>query len=127
MSDFKNLKVWKGSHELAITVVKTATRMRGTTAGIIRGQWVRAAISVPTNIAEGSGKQSDRDFIRFLRIARGSATETEYHSILARDLGLISEVDFQMINLRTAAVGKMLSGLIKALEARSPQSLASSV
>ena len=72
MTDFKTLKVWEKSHELAIYTVRTAVKLKGPCASLIRNQWLRATTSVPMNIAEGSGKQSDREFVRFLRIARGS-------------------------------------------------------
>ena len=116
MSDFKTLKVWRESHQLAIATVKITARMRGSVGSLIRNQWMRAATSVPTNIAEGSAKQSDRDFIRFLRIARGSLTESEYHLILATDLGLIASQTAIPMNDRIQAVGKMLSGLIPSME-----------
>jgi four helix bundle protein len=116
MSDFKNLKVWKKAHELAIHNFRLAGGMSGPGAGVLRNQWVRAAISVPTNIAEGTGKQSDPEFIRFLRIALGSLTESEYHLILARDLDLIGATDFEIANDKTQSVGKMLASLIKAIK-----------
>ena len=116
MSDFKKLKVWSKAHELAIEAVRAATKMRGPCAGLLRNQWLRATISVPMNIAEGSAKQSDREFIRYLRIARGSANECEYHVILARDLGLLNQEQFEDLNARTQAVSRMLAGLIRRLD-----------
>ena len=118
MSDFKALKVWGKAHELTIEIFRLATHMRGTGSAIIRAQWLRSITSVPTNIAEGSGKQSDAEFIRFLRIALGSLTESEYLLILSRDLGLISSKDFEAANDKTQSVGKMLTSLIKAITQR---------
>lgn len=115
MSDFKKLKVWGKAHELTLGTVKAATRMRGPCAALLRNQWLRAALSIPMNIAEGSAKQSDREFVRFLRIARGSANESEYHVILARDLGLLNQQDFEDLNARIEVVSKMLAGLIRKL------------
>ena len=103
------------AHELALETVRAAQKMRGPCAALLRNQWLRATISVPMNIAEGSAKQSDREFIRFLRIARGSANESEYHAILARDLGLLNEEQFEELNIKTQAVSKMLAGLIRRL------------
>jgi four helix bundle protein len=116
MSDFKTLKVWAKGHELALLNFRLATKMSGPGAALIRNQWLRATISVPTNIAEGSGKQSDAEFVRFLRIALGSIRECEYHLILARDLGLISPSAFTASNDKTQSVGKMLTALIKSLK-----------
>jgi four helix bundle protein len=121
MSDFKTLKVWEKAHGLALLNFRLATRMSGPGAALIRNQWLRSTISVPTNIAEGSGKQSDREFIRFLRIALGSLTESEYHLILARDLGLVSPAAFSASNDHTQTVGKMTTALIKALNKRIPK------
>jgi len=115
MSDFKTLKVWGKAHELTIHTFRLATQMRGAGSAIIRAQWLRAITSVPTNIAEGSGKQSDAEFIRFLRIALGSLTESEYLLILSRDLGFVSLKDFQAANDKTQSVGKMLTSLIRAI------------
>ena len=115
MSDFKKLKVWEKAHALTLLNFKLAAKMSGPGAATIRTQWLRATMSVPTNIAEGSGKQSDREFVRFLRIGLGSLTECEYHLILARDLGLISVASFSASNDQNQAVGRMISALIKAL------------
>jgi len=115
MTDFKKLKVWQKSHTLTIATFKVAGAMRGPGATIVRNQWLRAAISVPTNIAEGSAKQSDPDYVRFLRIAFGSLTECEYHALLARDVGLISVSQFNNLNTELQIIGRMLLALIKAL------------
>ena len=115
MSDFKTLKVWGKAHELTLHTFRLASRMHGPGSAIIRNQWLRSAMSVPTNIAEGSGKQSDPEFSRFLRIALGSLTESEYHLILSRDLGMISAKDFEITNDKTQAIGKMLTALIKSI------------
>jgi four helix bundle protein len=116
MSDFKNLKVWRAAHELTLLIFPVAGRMRGHGSALIRNQWLRATISVPTNIAEGSAKQSDAEFVRFLRIALGSVTECEYHLILAHDLHLIGGVDHTLLNGKTQVVGKMITALIKSLK-----------
>jgi four helix bundle protein len=120
MSDFKNLRVWRTSHELTLSVFPVAGRMRGAGSALIRNQWLRATMSVPTNIAEGSAKQSDPEYVRFLRIALGSVTECEYHVILAHDLHLISRSDYTQLNEKTQIVGKMIAGLIKSLKKDRP-------
>lgn len=75
----------------------------------------RAAVSVPSNIAEGKGRYSDRDFVRFLLVARGSLLELETQLIIAQELGYLSEGDADGL-LRTAeTVGRALSGLINSL------------
>jgi four helix bundle protein len=79
---------------VGVATILATEGMRGVTGSIIHGQIVRAVMSVPANIAEGSAKRSDRDFARFIRIALGSATETESHLMIANDLELIGNADF---------------------------------
>lgn len=74
---------------------------------------VRAAMSIPANIVEGSSQDSRREFGRFLRYAANSATELEYHLMLARDIKAISLTDFSSQIDRTVEVRKMLRGLIR--------------
>ena len=70
-------------------------------------------MSIPTNIVEGSGQESRREFGRFLRYAANSATELEYHLIIARDIRAIGLNDFAALVSQTVEVRKMLRGLIK--------------
>jgi four helix bundle protein len=74
-------------------------------------------MSIPTNIVEGSGQESRREFRRFLRYAANSATELEYHLMVARDTRVISLNDFSALVSRTIEVRKMLSGLLKRVSA----------
>jgi four helix bundle protein len=68
-------------------------------------------MSIPTNIVEGAGQESGKEFGRFLRIALNSASELDYHLIVARDLRLIGAGDFESLSSRTVEVRKMLHGL----------------
>ncbi len=74
-------------------------------------------MSIPTNIVEGSGQESRREFGRFLRYAANSATELEYHLMVARDTRVISLNDFSALVSRTIEVRKMLNGLLKRVSA----------
>jgi four helix bundle protein len=76
---------------------------------------IRAALSIPTNIVEGRGQRSDKEFCRFLRIALNSSSELEYHLVVARDINAISLSDFQSLFDQIVEVRKMLSGLIRTL------------
>lgn len=76
---------------------------------------VRAAFSIPTNIVEGRGQRSEREFARFLRIALNSGSELQYHLIVARELRLISEQDFTSLSDQTTEVRKMIHGLLSRL------------
>lgn len=113
VSDFRKLLVWRKSHELAMRVHKIAGGIRGQMNAGLRNQMVRAAMSIPTNIVEGSGQESRCEFARFLRYAVNSATELEYHLIAARDADLIKLTDFSALSDRTVEVRKMLRGLLK--------------
>jgi four helix bundle protein len=75
-------------------------------------------MSVPTNIVEGCGQQSVREFSRFLRIALNSTTELEYHLLAARDLGAVRESDSLTLTTQVIEVRKMLYGLIHHLASR---------
>src|SRR5215212_6945928 len=110
MSDFKNLRVWQEAHQLTLDTIRACEEITGNIGTLVRNQWVRSTMSIPSNIAEGSAKRSDREFARFVRIALGSATESENHLILANDLGLIELEQYNVLDKRTQNVQKMLSG-----------------
>ncbi|HET7220674.1 MAG TPA: four helix bundle protein [Vicinamibacterales bacterium] len=81
----------------------------------MQSQLVRAAVSVPANIAEGCGRAGDRDFRSFLRHSLGSACELEYHLLLARDLGFLAKEAYESLHPQVVEVKRMLTGLIRRL------------
>ena len=85
MKDFRQLKVWEKAHHLALEVYKTTATFPKEEIYGLTSQLRRASVSIPTNIAEGCGRNTNADFARFLQIAMGSASETEYELILAHD------------------------------------------
>lgn len=111
MSDFKKLKVWRKAHALALNVHAVATRIRGSDNASLRSQLMRAGMSVPTNIVEGTGQTSGKEFGRFLSIALKSTSELEYHLTFARETRAISLSDFASLSAQTIEVRKMLHGL----------------
>ena len=115
MSDFKNLRVWQKAHALAVHAYRVATKMRRSRDLALRGQIIRAAISIPANIVEGRRQDSDKEFARFLRIALNSACELEYHLILARDLEAIPDHEAESLVRESIEVRRMLHGLINRL------------
>jgi four helix bundle protein len=120
VADFKKLHVWQKAHALSLCVHRVTTRMRGSQHASTRSQLFRSAASIPANIAEGRSHKSENEFARFLGYAVHSATELEYHLILARDTDRIAESDFVSLVSQTITVRKMLYGLLKRLA--SPES-----
>ncbi len=115
MSDFKKLKVWWKSHALALNVHRATTRMRGADTAPLRSQLMRASLSIPTNIVEGSSQHSRPQFARFIKISLNSASELEYHLMVARDVHGITRSDFESLSAQTIEVRKMLYGLLTRL------------
>lgn len=111
MSDFRKLKVWRKAHALALNVHRSLVHIRGADFASLRSQMQRAALSIPTNIVEGTGQRSGKEFGRFLSIAAKSTSELEYHLIFAHDIRLISLNDFESLSGQTIEVRKMLYGL----------------
>jgi four helix bundle protein len=115
MQDFRNLDVWHKSHRLALDAYAGSAHFVGLREFDLRRQLVRAAISVPSNIAEGCGRAGDRDLRRFCRMALGSASELEYHLLLARDLGFLPRPAYTGLATQVVEVKRMLGGFIKRL------------
>jgi four helix bundle protein len=119
VKDFRHLSAWRKAHALALEVYRATAGFPAEERFGLTSQMRRAAVSVPANVAEGCGRGSDADFGRFLQIALGSASELEYHLILARDLGFIAPAEHQTMEEAATEVKRMLSGLLKSLKARS--------
>ena len=117
MADFKNLNVWQKAHQLSLDTFHACEGIKGSPATLVRDQLLRSVMSIGSNIAEGSAKQSDREFARFVRIALGSSTESENHLLLAGNLELMDQKTFEGLNRAVEEVRKMLNGLVKRLSA----------
>ena len=116
MKDFRDLKVWERAHQLTLRVYKVSTRFpREELFGLI-SQMRRCSASIGANIAEGCGKRGNNEFQRFLQIASGSASELEYHLLLARDLHFLSESDYLEMKNELSALRKMLTSLLQKIE-----------
>jgi len=119
VKDFHELKVWQKAHELTLAVYKaTATFPREELYGLT-SQLRRSCSSIPANLAEGCGRNGDAEFARFCSIAMGSASELEYHLLLARDLKLIKPKEHDELTQRTMELKRMLTGLRQRLKAES--------
>ena len=85
MRDFRELKVWEKSHQLALEVYSATTKFPKEELYGLTSQVRRSAVSIPANISEGCGRDSPAELLRFCRIAMGSASELEYELLLAHD------------------------------------------
>lgn len=116
INSFYDLEVWKQAHQLVLQVYKLTAFFPKTEEYRITSQLIRAVVSIPTNIAEGTGRYGTNDYIRFLIISRGSVEEAKYLVLLAKDLKYVSEEDFMMLTSNLNGIGKMLNSLIKSLK-----------
>jgi four helix bundle protein len=116
MQDFKKLRVWEKSHHLVPAIYQLSGAFPKEELYGLTNQIRRAAASIPANIAEGCGRAGKADLARFFQIAMGSASELEYHLLLAHDLRFLSSVDHKRLGSQTAEVKRMLTSLIKKLK-----------
>ena len=115
MKNYKNLLVWKKAHQLTLDVYKVTTGFPKEEMFGLISQVKRSSSSIPTNIAEGCGRNSEKDFSRFLIIAFGSANELEYQIILSTDLNFLTLENSKTLLYQVEEIKKMLSSLIKKL------------
>jgi four helix bundle protein len=109
---FEDLEVWKRGCRLAVEVSRTLAKSR---EYFIRDQMQRAALSIPSNIAEGSERDSKLDYIRFLRIAKGSSAELRTQCYIAARLGILNKTDSAHFTGECREIASMLQGLIRAI------------
>jgi four helix bundle protein len=117
MKDFRKQKVWQKSHLLTLDLYKATTGFPKEELYGLTSQIRRAGYSIPANIAEGCGRDGDAELARFLQIAKGSASELQYHLLLAQDLGFLNDLEYQQLNKQTTEVKQMLTSFIKKLKA----------
>ena len=114
----KDLDVWKRSVSLVVYLYKVTKRFPPEERFGLVSQIRRASTSVPANIAEGWGRGSTKEYIQFLKIARGSLTELDTHLIVSGKLGLVDKDESARIETDISDIGKMLNRLIKSLEGK---------
>ena len=119
MKDFRKLNVWQKSHELTVEIYNVTKMFPASELYGLTSQIRRACSSIPVNIAEGCGRGGDAEFNRFTQIAMGSASELEYHLLLAKDLKYLNEDDYTKLNNEIEEIKRMLTSLIKKLRADS--------
>ena len=117
MKDFRDLQVWQKAHQLTLMVYRfTASFPRDELYGLTT-QLRRSSSSIAANLAEGCGRNGDAELSRFCSIAMGSASELDYHLLLARDLRLLNGADYSELAGQATEVKRMLAGLIQKLKA----------
>ena len=115
IKSFEDLLVWQKAHKIVLNIYKLLEKFPKEEKYRIIDQLVRAVISIPTNISEGFGRYTSKDYIHFLIISRGSLSEVKYLILLSKDLKYITENEYQELNNDLSEVGKMLNGLIYSL------------
>ena len=118
LKHYKELKVWQKSYKLCLAVYKIVTNFPIEEKYGLASQIKRAAVSIPSNIAEGYGRKTTADYIRMLYIAYGSVCELESQVMLAGDLDFIVKTDLDMLMSDIQEVERMLKAQISALERR---------
>ena len=108
MRDFHKLLIWQKSHQLVLNIYSASKSFPNEELFGLTSQIRRAATSIPTNIAEGCGRVSNKDFAHFLQIAIGSASEVEYELFLAYSLNYINDNDYQILSDEIITVRKMI-------------------
>ena len=114
--DYKKVVAWQRSHELTRAVYKQTTSFPNDERFGLTSQVRRASYSVPANISEGSGRDSNKDYLRFLFIALASLKETEYFLLLAGDLEYLPQKDYDRLSETVNGAFGALQGLIKVVK-----------
>ena len=117
MKDFRDLQVWQKAHRLVIAIYESTAGFPVEERYGLTSQLRRGATSVAANIAEGCGRGSNPDFARFLQHSMGSASELEYHLLLALDLHVLDQDTHTRLSNDTTEVKRMLAALIQRVRA----------
>ena len=118
VNSHKNLIVWQKALALAVKVHYGSTAFPRHELFGLTSQMRRAAISVPSNIAEGAARRTTRDFLSFLHVARGSLAELETQLLLAREIGYLDEPTRNQLIAELAEVGRLINAFIVGLRRR---------
>ena len=113
MKDFHDMQVWKKAHDLTIKIYHaTASFPKDELFGLV-SQLRRAAVSIPSNIAEGCGRGGSTELKRYLEIAAGSSSEVEYQILLAHDLKYIDDECYASLNSQIIEIKRMIATYIR--------------
>ena len=112
MKDFRKMQVWHKGHKLALEIYTLTAKFPKEELYGLSSQIRRAAVSIPTNIAEGCGRGSTKELKQFLRISMGSASEVEYQILLSYELRYMDRKTYDNLNYDIQEIKKMLSSYI---------------
>ncbi|MBI5762174.1 MAG: four helix bundle protein [Planctomycetes bacterium] len=118
LSTYRELEVWQWAFTLCKDVYQLTRRFPSDERFGLVAQLRKAAVSVPSNIAEGYNRGGTRDYIRFLWIANGSVAEIETQLLLAESLGYLGDKELAVVQKRVASIERMLRAMIRSLETR---------
>ncbi len=116
MKTHKDLDVWKISIDMVIQVYRLTCNFPKEELYGLTNQIQRSAVSVPSNIAEGAGRNSDKEFLHFLYYATGSLSELETQFVIAYNLGYINDEQKQIMEATFSSIFKMIFGLIQSIK-----------
>ncbi len=116
MVDYRNYTVWKKAHALVLDTYKTTRNFPSEEKFNLISQMNRAALSIPTNIVEGCGRETQKEFLRFLHISSGSAFELEYLILVSSELKFIDLETSEKLMNQIAEIKKMLFSLIQKIK-----------
>ena len=122
MHDFRRLHVWQRAREFFVAVDRVTRNFPRSDRGVVTTQLRRAAFSIPNNIADGCGKSSVKEMLRFLRYAASSLTEAENQILIATDIGYIHPKTSDALVEQAVAIKRMLFRLEKNLGDQGPNS-----
>jgi four helix bundle protein len=111
VQDYRKLEVWKLAHDLTIEIYEVTSGFPNSELFALTRQLRRSAVSIGSNVVEGAARSSQKEFRRFLEIARGSCVEAEYQLLLARDLGYLEEGVYRSTAGKADQVRRMLTSL----------------
>lgn len=118
IKSFTSLIAWQEAHKLTLLIYKKIGMFPEHERFGLSDQLRRSVSSISANIAEGFGRQTQKDKVHFYHIANGSLTETQNHILVARDLGYLKQDGFKEIADQTILTSKLINGLIKSIKSR---------
>lgn len=122
VKDYRELIAWQKAMDLVEMVYRVTGKLPNSELYGLTSQLRRAAVSVPSNIAEGQGRSTTRDFLNFLSIANGSLKEVETQVLISQRLGYIDQQQTSQLIKLTTEVGRVLSGLTNSLKRKNTRS-----